>query len=312
MIRHFATVCMVLALSACQTNGVSRASAPATDEEGVAVATVSTQNTNDTRIAKEVFGYIPTPANLPPDSFGGYSRGCQAGAVQLPETGPTWQVMRLSRNRNWAQPTTVSFLQDLSAFAATQPGWAGLYVGDMSQPRGGPMLTGHASHQTGLDADVWMLPPTRLNLTRQEREDLSSIRMDRTNGAYAVAGFSPQHMAVIRRAAQDPRVARIFIFPGGKVAMCNAETGDRSYLNKIRPWYGHNYHFHVRLNCPPGDAGCEPQTPPPPGDGCADAQQWVNNIINPPPPDPNAVPTPARGPVRMAQLPGQCAAVAAN
>ncbi len=215
--------------------------------------------------------------------------------------------MRLSRGRNWAQPVTVSFIEDLSAFAATQPGWAGLYVGDMSQPRGGPMLTGHASHQTGLDMDIWMLPPSRLNLTRDERESLSSIDMQRAGGAYVNSSWTPQHEAILRHAAEDPRVARIFVFGGAKVEMCRNATGNRDWLRKIRPWWGHNYHFHVRLNCPASSAGCEPQDPPPPGDGCEDAEAWVDMILHPPPPDPN--PPPPRGPLTMAELPGQCAAV---
>ena len=49
--------------------------------------------------------------------------------------------------------------------------------------------------------------------------------------------------------------------------------------------------------------------PPPPGDGCADAEQWVANILNPPPPDPDAKPVPPRPPLTLADLPGQCASV---
>ncbi len=304
MVRRFATVALILSLAACQTD---RSASPAQDgEDAVGRASISTQNANDSRIAKALFGAMSFASAQPPAPIGGFSRGCQAGAVQLPETGPTWQAMRLSRNRNWAQPVTVQFVQDLSRFAATQPGWAGLYVGDMSQPRGGPMLTGHASHQTGLDADIWMLPPRRLDLTRQEREDISSIRMDRSSGAYVNGDWTAQHMAVLRAAASDPRVNRIFVFAGAKVAMCDAETGDRTWLNKIRPWYGHNYHFHVRLNCPAGARDCEPQAAIPAGDGCEDARQWVRDILNPPPPDPNAPPPRPRGELTMASLPGQC------
>ncbi len=310
---RFLALTLIAGLAACQTDSASRSSATPADEEDLTRASISTQGSNDSRVAKQVFGVVAAASRQTPASYGGYARGCQAGAVQLPETGPTWQAMRLSRNRNWTQPITASFVEDLSAFAATQPGWAGLYVGDMSQPRGGPMLTGHASHQTGLDADIWMLPPSRLNLTRAERESISSIQMDRASGAYATAAFTPQHMAILRRAAEDPRVARIFLFPGGKVALCNAATGDRTWLNKIRPWYGHNFHFHVRLHCPAGQRGCEEQAPPPPGDGCADAQEWVNNILNPPPRDPDAPPPPPpRGPLRVSELPGQCEAVLAS
>ena len=295
MVRIITAVCLALGLAACQP-----------EEPTV---TVSSQNANDTRIAKQLFGAVQSGSQQSADPLGSYAGGCQAGAEQLPETGPTWQAMRLSRNRNWAQPETVDFIQDLSRFAATQSGWKGLYIGDMSQPRGGPMLTGHASHQTGLDADIWMLPPTRLNLTAAERESLSSITMQRNGGAYTNASWSPQHEAILRAAASDPRVARIFVFPGAKVAMCANATGDRSWLNKIRPWWGHHYHFHVRLNCPAGATYCTDQSPPPAGDGCADAQTWVNNILNPPPPNPNAPPPTPRAELTMANLPAQCVGV---
>lgn len=290
-------------LAACNTDDdVSRGNLPGGD--------VAAQNTGDTRVAKEVFGHIPTPTTGRSEAIGGYARGCQAGAAELPETGPTWQAMRLSRNRNWAQPVTVDYVQDLSRFAATLPGWSGLYVGDMSQPRGGPMLTGHRSHQSGLDADIWMLPPDRLNLSRQEREDLSSISMRRQRGAYTNSSWTEEHMRLLRAAASDPRTARIFVFPGAKVAMCNWETGNRDWLRKIRPWWGHHYHFHVRLNCPSRDRNCEDQAPIPAGDGCADADRWVRDILNPPPPDPNAPAPVSRGPLTMARLPAQCLDVA--
>ena len=299
MVRIAAVACLVLGLAAC------RAEPPPPAPE----ISFASQNANDTRVAKTLFGAMPVASRQPSQPIGGYSRGCQAGAVQLPETGPTWQAMRLSRNRNWAQPETVDFVQDLSRFAASQPGWAGLYVGDMSQPRGGPMLTGHASHQSGLDADIWMLPPQRLDLSATERENISSISMQRASGAYTNSSWTPQHEAILKAAASDPRVARIFVFAGAKVAMCNSATGDRSWLSKIRPWWGHHYHFHVRLNCPAGAPGCANQDPPPPGDGCEEAQGWVNRILNPPPPDPNAPPPRPRADLTMANLPGQCLAV---
>ncbi|MGD9862106.1 MAG: penicillin-insensitive murein endopeptidase [Pseudodonghicola sp.] len=263
-------------------------------------------------LAKQLFGAKTTPSQQRPAPFGSYAKGCMAGAVQLPETGPTWQAMRLSRNRNWGQPGTVAFVEQLSAFAATLPGWKGLYIGDMSQPRGGPMTSGHASHQIGLDIDVWMLPPDRLDLSRQAREKISSTSMQKAKGAYVNDQWSPAHHALLRAAAQDPRVARIFVFPGAKVQMCKDEKGDRSWLRKVRPWWGHHYHFHVRLTCPQGARGCVDQDPPPRGDGCADAEKWVNDILNPPPPkprDPNAAPPKKRREYVLADLPKQCVSV---
>ncbi len=301
MVRISLTLALIASLAAC---GGDKSSSTATK------ASVSTQNAGDDRVAKNLFGRISTGSSQRAQSFGGYARGCQAGAVQLPESGPTWQAMRLSRNRNWAQPITVDYVKDLSAKVARLPGWDGLYVGDMSQPRGGPMLTGHASHQTGLDIDIWMLPPDRLNLSAEERENLSSISMRRAAGAYTNSSWTPQHEAVLKAAASDPRTARIFVFPGAKVEMCKNATGDRSWLNKIRPWWGHHYHFHVRLKCPAGAPNCTDQAPPPAGDGCKDAEGWVDRILNPPPPNPN--PAPKRGPLTMARLPAQCLGVLNN
>ena len=200
MVRTFAAITLILLATACGRDSAAPASGGGEDS----VTSISTQNAGDDRLAKALFGAVAAPSSQPSEPLGSYARGCQAGAVQLPETGPTWQAMRLSRNRNWGQPVLIDYLADLSAFAATQPGWAGLYIGDMSQPRGGPMLTGHASHQIGLDADIWMLPPDRLNLTETERENLSSIRTDRADGAYVNSDWTPQHMAILRAAASDP------------------------------------------------------------------------------------------------------------
>ena len=260
-------------------------------------------------LAKELFGAADRASNQSSAPHGSYAKGCLAGAAKLPESGPTWQAMRLSRNRNWGHPATISFIEKLSAFAAKQKGWSGLYIGDISQPRGGPMLTGHRSHQVGLDIDIGMMPPKRMDLSRQDRENLSAVSMRRAKGAYVNSGWSPQHHAILRAAAKDPSVARIFVFPGAKVQMCKDEKGDRRWLRKIRPWWGHHYHFHVRLTCPKGSNNCTNQAPPPAGDGCDDAEKWVADILNPPPPDPNAKPPKPRREYVMSDLPKQCARV---
>ncbi len=261
-------------------------------------------------LAKDVFGHTPGPTGGAPAAIGFYSKGCVSGAVQLPESGPSWQAMRLSRGRNWGHPELVSFLMGLSQ-AARQAGWPGLYIGDMSQPRGGPMISGHASHQMGLDADIWMLPPSSLNLSRAQREKISSQSVVNRAGTAPSGLWSGAHMAIIRAAARDPRVERIFVDPVAKVAMCNAERGNRNWLRKVRPINNHDYHFHVRLACPAGSV-CQKQDPPPPGDGCAEAGEWIKNRIDPSrvkpvPPDPNY-----RHPrsFRLSEMPRQCQAVA--
>src|SRR5579863_670685 len=119
--------------------------------------------------AKELFGRAVKPSPGPALPIGSYADGCLAGAVALPITGPAWQVMRLSRDRNWGTPRLVRFIERFGA-AAKKVGWNGLLIGDMAQPRGGPMISGHASHQIGLDADIWLTPMPDHVLTREERE----------------------------------------------------------------------------------------------------------------------------------------------
>ena len=168
------------------------------------------------------------------------------------------------------------------------------------------MLSGHRSHQIGLDIDIWMRPADDLNLSPRQRENLSSISMRRANGAFVNSSWTRAHHEIIKAAALDKRTARIFVFPGAKVQMCKDEKGNRAWLRKIRPWWGHHYHFHVRLTCPRGARGCVNQDPPPRGDGCADAQKWVNDILNPPPPPKNPPKAVKRREYVMADLPQQC------
>ena len=269
--------------------------------------------------ANQLFGAATAPSQDRPMPFGSYSKGCAAGLVALPETGPTWQAMRLSRNRNWGHPVMIDYLVELSQ-TARQIGWAGLYIGDISQPRGGPMTSGHASHQIGLDADIWMLPPRRLDLSRQEREDISSIPVRSADQRSVTANWTPAHHALMKAAASDPRVDRIFVAAAVKIEMCRTATrADRKWLQKIRPVPGHDTHFHVRLKCPRGARHCETQTPTVAelsngGDGCDETLMWwvSDEYLNPrpdPDADADAEPAPRKRGARdytLADLPRQC------
>jgi len=260
--------------------------------------------------AKQLFSAVNAPSDQRPNPIGSYARGCLAGAVQLPESGPTWQAMRLSRNRHYGDPSLVRFIERLGQ-AATEIGWNGIYVGDMSQPRGGPMNGGHRSHQIGLDVDIWLLPPARLDLSARQRENISSLNVRSSDQRSVNGNWLPEHMALLRAAAKDPAVARIFVAGAIKMKMCaDTPRGDRAWLRKIRPWWGHNAHFHVRLNCPRGARNCEEQAAIPRGDGCAEAEWWVTDALAPPPPpDPNAPPPTLRPELTLASLPNQCTGV---
>lgn len=270
-------------------------------------------------LANQLFGAQENPSRQTPMPIGSYARGCGAGMVELPESGPSWQAMRLSRHRNFGQPVLIDYLIDLSQFAQ-QIGWAGLYIGDMGQPRGGPMTSGHASHQIGLDADIWMLPPRRLDLTAREREDISSVPVRSADQRSVTSNWTAAHRALMRAAALDPRVDRIFVAAAVKIEMCKtAKRKDKDWLQKIRPIAGHDTHFHVRLKCPKGARLCETQKPTVAdlskgGNGCDDTlMYWVTDYLNPPKPtkNPKKPEKPERGPrdFTMADLPKQCAAV---
>ncbi len=274
------------------------------------------------QLANQLFGAKDTPSRQDSMPVGSYARGCAAGMVELPESGPTWQAMRLSRGRNFGQPMMVDYLKDLSE-QARGLGWAGLYIGDISQPRGGPMTSGHASHQIGLDADIWMLPPRRLNLSRSERESISSIPVRSADQRSVTQNWTPTHHALLRTAASDDRVDRIFVAASVKLEMCKtAKAGDKKWLQKIRPVAGHDTHFHVRLKCPKGAKLCKTQTPTVSelsngGNGCDDTLTWwVTDYLNPPKPSKQPKPAAPREKrpreFTMADLPQQCSGVLAS
>lgn len=267
--------------------------------------------------AKDYFGAAAGPAPLKARAIGSYAKGCLAGGASLPADGPTWQAMRLSRNRNWGHPELIDYLKDLAA-DAPKVGWNGLLVGDLAQPRGGPMLSGHASHQIGLDADIWLTEMPNRRLSAQEREDISAISM--LKGRLDVKGadrsvdpnkWTDVHARLIRRAASDKRVARIFVNPTIKKALCNFEKSkDRAWLRKVRPWWGHHYHFHVRLSCTAGSTGCKNQNPPPPGDGCGEhLTYWLSDepwVPKNPPKKGEKPKVVKKRPMALAALPNAC------
>ncbi len=259
--------------------------------------------------AKAVFGRETTPAPLAARAIGFYSRGCLAGAKALSVDGPTWQVMRVSRDRYWGHPDLIAFLERFSKKVPQVSHWPGILVGDMSQPRGGPMLTGHASHQIGLDADIWLTPMPDRRLPREDREEMMAtnvVREDRRD--VDPAKWTPDHLAVIKAAAQDQEVERIFVNPAIKKALCREATGDRSWLTKVRPFWGHDYHFHVRIACPKGSDACEDQDPVTAGEGCdASLAGWFKESVLHPRPSPN--PPKPKPPLTLAQLPAACRSI---
>ncbi|MEL7428609.1 MAG: penicillin-insensitive murein endopeptidase [Pseudomonadota bacterium] len=262
--------------------------------------------------AKKLFGSKPLPAQLQPAAHGFYTKGCLSGGIAIPVDGPHWQAMRLSRNRRWGHPDLIKAVEDLS-YRAKQDGWNGLLVGDISQPRGGPMLTGHRSHQVGLDADIWFNPMPDRRMTYQERENISAVSVLKQGSVYVdEARWTRGHTMVLYHAATTPNVERVLVHPGVKKHLCETVRGNRSWLNKIRPTWGHHYHFHIRMGCPKGSPNCKRQNATGSKTGCDDGSLdwWFDVEFAPKKKSPKpAAPAKKRRELALKDLPGACQAV---
>jgi penicillin-insensitive murein endopeptidase len=273
--------------------------------------------------AKVLFGAMDTPSKMAARSIGFYAKGCLAGAKPLPVNGPAWQAMRVSRNRIWGHPTLVRYIERFAKDAKVKDGWPGLLVGDLSMPRGGPMPYGHASHQVGLDVDIWYKPMPEHVLTNEERETVPMETFLIDPGHVNPKVWTPDFAKMLRRAVSYPEVARVFVNPAIKKWLCDNVKEDRAFLRKISAIHGHDDHFHVRLVCPAGNPSCRNQPGLPVDEGCGKGlDAWIAKLSKavPAPVPVAAAPAPKTGatPLRatrgkrsitLAQLPMDCRTV---
>jgi penicillin-insensitive murein endopeptidase len=257
--------------------------------------------------AKQLFSHVELPSLGKAMAIGYYPRGCLQGGVQLPTTGPNWQVMRVSRNRFWGHPELVKFLERFAPLAAKATGWHGILVGDMAQPRGGPLPFGHLSHQIGLDVDIWFMPEPDHKLTTQERDSISASNLVAADGLRVnPKTWTPQDIGFIKTAAEQPEVERVLVNAAIKKELCRVEDKSHDgWMSKVRPWYGHADHIHVRLKCPADSPNCRKQPPVPGGDDCGKAlDYWFSDrVLHPKPAPKPAKPAPA---LTLADLPPAC------
>jgi penicillin-insensitive murein endopeptidase len=228
--------------------------------------------------AKSGWALVTKPSTGSARSIGEYSAGCLAGAARLPLDGTGYQVMHPSRLRYYGNPELIDFITKLGR-AIHAEGLGPVMVGDLSQPRGGPAPGGHSSHQTGLDVDLWFWQPKAAEhgpLPTADRESLKSRSVLGGKTSDVKPELLPRVAALLRLTVSDPRVNRVFVNPIIKRALCADAESDRAWLSKIRPWYGHDDHFHVRLECPDGQTACVPQTPVSEGDGCGALSWWFD------------------------------------
>jgi penicillin-insensitive murein DD-endopeptidase len=268
----------------------------------VALAFASADGRASSDGRSNLWSQIDTPLAGAPRAIGGVAHGCLVGAAELPPDGPGYAAIRLSRHRNFGHPALVHYIETLGR-ATAAAGLPVFYVGDMAQPRGGPLPFGHASHQTGLDVDIWFTLQTRPALPPEAREDVELPSMLLANyHEIDPRRFGARQIELLRLAASAPEVERVFVNPVIKAALCRrAGSADRDWLARIRPWFGHDEHFHVRLKCPADSRDCEAQRPVPEGDGCgAELASWLHHL--PPPP-------PENGPPHYRSVPFACHAV---
>lgn len=217
---------------------------------------------------------VSDPAPGPPRVIGSYTAGCVQGAQALPMEGPGFQAVRRQRQRFYGHPQLLSYIQELAQRVAAH-NLGRLFIGDLGQARGGPTPTGHRSHQTGLDADIWLwFDPSKPRLTEEEQATYPAASMLTTDHQQVDRRYwSARQGEVLRLASTFPDVERIFVHPVIKQAVCE-QFANAAWLQKLRPWWGHHEHFHVRLRCPEGDPECTRQEPVADGHGCGSELAW--------------------------------------
>jgi penicillin-insensitive murein endopeptidase len=103
-------------------------------------------------------------------------------SIALPINGRTWQVMRLSRNRNWGHPNLINSRK--SRRPAPKTGWRGLLVGDISQPTAARCAPA-TSHQSA---------SARYSLRRPPRSAEGGRNVRDHGGCGRYKGRPPEHM----------------------------------------------------------------------------------------------------------------------
>jgi murein endopeptidase len=160
--------------------------------------------------------------------------GSLVGGVRLPREGVhffTWDpVLHRLPNRPWRRYGTDRLVRTLlavvDAYAAAHPHAPRVGIGDLSRPHGGDFGPryggiGHASHQNGLDADVYYP-----RLDRRERAPRSAGQID-------------------RRLAQD--LVDRFVRAGAQFVFVGPDTGLHGPAGVVEVLVNHDDHLHVRL-----------------------------------------------------------------
>jgi penicillin-insensitive murein endopeptidase len=262
--------------------------------------------------AENMSEFIPVAPNVAEQVIGYYNNGCILGAKPFATSTNGWELMNTTRNHQYGHSSLVDFTTKL-ANQSVAKGWGKLTLGDSSCPMGGKMHEGHSSHQVGLDVDIFFkFIPRGQTLTHaqrnawdekaQEANEIAKYKRpyideNKPVEASMTSNLRPEYLELVRLAAQDERVQRIFVSPTIKREMCKVFAGANggAWLAKVRPEGGHRSHFHVRLRCPADSPKCKSQDPVPASNGCGTELEaaWFKPIERPkpsPPPPPKIPP----------------------
>ncbi len=167
-------------------------------------------------------------------AVGATNAGRLVNGLQLPATGPDWVTYDPIRHmvpnradRRWGTDRLLSFLLFvLRDYRLANPGAPPVVIGDLSRPYGGPFGSdhgglGHASHQNGLDVDVYY------------------PRVDRTLQA-------PTKVAHVDRALAQDLVSR-FVGAGAQYAFVGLRVGLGGPPGIVQAIEHHDDHVHVRI-----------------------------------------------------------------
>ncbi len=163
-------------------------------------------------------------------AIGQPTAGALVRATKLPAEGRhfvTWDYNRHSSpspmERRYGTGHLVRVVLTVAAeFGRAHPGAGRLVIGDLSRPKGGGWGSGaHASHQNGLDVDIYY--PRR---DRRERAPMSVSQID-------------------HGLAQD--LVNRFVRAGAQYAFVGPNTSLRGRRGIVMVWPNHDNHLHVRL-----------------------------------------------------------------
>jgi penicillin-insensitive murein DD-endopeptidase len=234
---------------------------------------------NEMTESGKAFGEIrplgkPSSFDQGPDGqiVGFYTNGKIIGAAAIPLEGLGLLKLFQPRNRHYASTDLISLLLwTAETISAGFPGGERMQIGDSSAENGGP-ISGHASHQNGLDVDIAYF---RLDHREQDPQAVDGFQESFVKEGQVTENFDTiRNWETIKLVVSTGRVNRIFVDAAIKKAMClHAESlGEAAEktetLRRLRVWPQHDDHFHLRLTCPTRSPECVPQEEPPAGSGC--------------------------------------------